>query len=95
VLGNDNTCERDFGAPYYHFHRAELLDVLSAAVPDCLARRVFRDSSYRLSAKAGFHSSLLTQPWKRLPRLIFADFLNLAPRLKNRKKVSTARTGWA
>jgi salicylate hydroxylase len=27
-------CERDFGAPYYHFHRAELLDVLSAAVPE-------------------------------------------------------------
>jgi salicylate hydroxylase len=26
-------CERDFGGPYYHFHRAELLDVLSAAVP--------------------------------------------------------------
>ena len=26
-------CERNFGAPYYHFHRAELLDVLSAAVP--------------------------------------------------------------
>ena len=29
-----DACERDFGAPYYHFHRAELLDVLSAAVPD-------------------------------------------------------------
>jgi len=28
-----DACERDFGAPYYHFHRAELLDVLSAAVP--------------------------------------------------------------
>jgi salicylate hydroxylase len=28
-----DVCERDFGAPYYHFHRAELLDVLSAAVP--------------------------------------------------------------
>jgi|SRR5271166_3325154 len=27
-------CERNFGAPYYHFHRAELLDLLSAAVPD-------------------------------------------------------------
>jgi salicylate hydroxylase len=27
-------CERNFGASYYHFHRAELLDVLSAAVPD-------------------------------------------------------------
>jgi salicylate hydroxylase len=26
-------CERAFGAPYYHFHRAELLDLLSAAVP--------------------------------------------------------------
>jgi salicylate hydroxylase len=26
-------CERDFGAPYYHFHRAELLDLLSVAVP--------------------------------------------------------------
>src|SRR5271167_4647579 len=28
-----DVCERNFGAPYYHFHRAELLDVLSAAVP--------------------------------------------------------------
>jgi salicylate hydroxylase len=28
------TCERDFGAPYYLFHRAELLDVLSAAAPE-------------------------------------------------------------
>ena len=26
-------CEQNFGAPYYHFHRAELLDLLSAAVP--------------------------------------------------------------
>jgi salicylate hydroxylase len=25
--------ERNFGAPYYHFHRADLLDLLSAAVP--------------------------------------------------------------
>jgi salicylate hydroxylase len=29
-------CERNFGSPYYHFHRAELLDVLSAAAPDGL-----------------------------------------------------------
>ena len=29
-----DACELNFGAPYYHFHRAELLDVLSAAVPD-------------------------------------------------------------
>jgi salicylate hydroxylase len=29
-----DACERNFGAPYYNFHRAELLDVLSAAVPD-------------------------------------------------------------
>jgi salicylate hydroxylase len=29
-----DACERDFGAPYYHFHRADLLDVLSAAIPD-------------------------------------------------------------
>ena len=29
-----DACERDFGAPYYHFHRAELLEVLAAAVPD-------------------------------------------------------------
>ncbi|HXN13385.1 MAG TPA: FAD-dependent monooxygenase [Candidatus Acidoferrales bacterium] len=28
-----DACERNFGAPYYHFHRAELLDVLAAAVP--------------------------------------------------------------
>ncbi len=27
-----DACERNFGAPYYHFHRAELLDLLSAAV---------------------------------------------------------------
>jgi salicylate hydroxylase len=26
-------CERAFGAPYYHFYRAELLDLLAAAVP--------------------------------------------------------------
>jgi salicylate hydroxylase len=29
-----DACERDFGATYYHFHRADLLDVLSAAIPD-------------------------------------------------------------
>jgi salicylate hydroxylase len=29
-----DACERNFGAPYYHFHRAELLDVLSAALPE-------------------------------------------------------------
>src|SRR3984957_7815436 len=29
-----DACERNFGAPYYNFHRAELLDVLAAAVPD-------------------------------------------------------------
>src|SRR5208283_4524762 len=28
-----DVCERNFGAPYYHFHRAELLDLLSGAVP--------------------------------------------------------------
>src|SRR5437016_605628 len=27
-------CERNFGAPYYHFHRAELLDVLVRAIPE-------------------------------------------------------------
>ena len=27
-------CEREFGAPYYNFHRAELLDVLASALPD-------------------------------------------------------------
>jgi salicylate hydroxylase len=27
-------CERDFNAPYFHFHRAELLDVLTTALPD-------------------------------------------------------------
>jgi salicylate hydroxylase len=26
-------CERLFGAPYYHFHRAELLELLTAALP--------------------------------------------------------------
>ena len=26
-------CERNFGAPYYHFHRADLLDILSNALP--------------------------------------------------------------
>ena len=26
-------CERAFGAPYYHFHRAELLDLLASALP--------------------------------------------------------------
>src|SRR5271156_2739037 len=28
-----DTCECNFGAPYYNFHRADLLDLLSAAVP--------------------------------------------------------------
>ena len=28
-----DACERTFGAPYYNFHRADLLDLLSAAVP--------------------------------------------------------------
>ncbi len=28
-----DACERNFGAPYYHFHRADLLNVLSAAIP--------------------------------------------------------------
>ncbi len=27
-------CEQNFGAPYYHLHRPDLLDVLSAALPD-------------------------------------------------------------
>jgi len=31
LLGDE--CERTFGAPYYHFHRSELLDLLAAAVP--------------------------------------------------------------
>jgi salicylate hydroxylase len=31
LLGDE--CERIFGAPYYHFHRAELLDLLAAALP--------------------------------------------------------------
>jgi salicylate hydroxylase len=31
-------CERNFGAPYYHFHRAELLDLLAAALPADLIR---------------------------------------------------------
>ena len=30
-LGDE--CERTFGAPYYHFHRAEFLDLLAAALP--------------------------------------------------------------
>jgi len=29
-----DACGRDFGAPYYHFHRPDLLDVLAAAEPD-------------------------------------------------------------
>jgi len=28
-----DACERNFGAPYYNFHRADLIDLLSAAVP--------------------------------------------------------------
>ena len=31
LLGDE--CERTFGAPYYHFHRAELLDLLARALP--------------------------------------------------------------
>jgi salicylate hydroxylase len=31
-----DACERNFGAPYYNFHRADLLDLLSAAVPAAL-----------------------------------------------------------
>jgi len=36
VLANDplaDQCEKTFGAPYYHLHRADLLEVLAAAVP--------------------------------------------------------------
>ncbi len=29
-----DACERNFGAPYYNFHRADLLNLLSAAIPD-------------------------------------------------------------
>jgi len=28
-----DVCERNFGAPYYHLHRADLLDVLAEALP--------------------------------------------------------------
>src|SRR5260370_21211579 len=28
-----DACERNFGAPYYNFHRADLLDLLSATLP--------------------------------------------------------------
>ena len=31
LLGDE--CERMFGAPYYHFHRAELLELLAATLP--------------------------------------------------------------
>jgi salicylate hydroxylase len=36
LLGDE--CERIFGAPYYHFHRAELLDLLTAALPGGMIR---------------------------------------------------------
>lgn len=29
-----DVCERNFGAPYYHLYRADLLDVLAAALPN-------------------------------------------------------------
>jgi salicylate hydroxylase len=49
LLGDE--CERIFGAPYYHFHRAELLDLLAAALPSqvirldhrCIALRQYSD----------------------------------------------------
>jgi salicylate hydroxylase len=36
LLGDE--CERMFGAPYYHFHRAELLDLLTAKLPADVVR---------------------------------------------------------
>jgi salicylate hydroxylase len=44
-------CERNFGAPYYHFHRADLLDILSNALPRsvlhldhrCVGLRCYRE----------------------------------------------------
>lgn len=55
-------CERIFGAPYYHFHRAELLDLVAAALPQeiihldhrCIAIRQYADR-----AEVKFHSGLV------------------------------------
>ena len=35
-------CERTFGAPYYHFHRADLLEALAAALPAQVVRMGYR-----------------------------------------------------
>jgi salicylate hydroxylase len=57
LLGDE--CERTFGAPYYHFHRAELLDLLAAALPTHLIHLDHRcvgikQFSQRIEAK--FHN---------------------------------------
>lgn len=57
LLGDE--CERMFGAPYYHFHRAELLDLLLAHLPGGVVRLDHRciginQSSHRVEVK--FHN---------------------------------------
>ncbi|MBF6559301.1 MAG: FAD-dependent monooxygenase [Candidatus Binataceae bacterium] len=49
ILGDD--CERTFGAPYYHCHRADLLEVLAAALPAQFLRKGHR--LVTLEAQAG------------------------------------------
>ncbi|MBV8358228.1 MAG: FAD-dependent monooxygenase [Deltaproteobacteria bacterium] len=61
LLGNE--CEQTFGAPYYHFHRAELLELLAAALPAHMIRLDHRciglkQSSDRVEVK--FHNGTIT-----------------------------------
>ncbi len=57
-------CERVFGAPYYHFHRAELLDILAAAVPNGvlhLDHRCVDVAQYPDRVVATFHNGLTVE----------------------------------
>jgi salicylate hydroxylase len=60
LLGDE--CERLFGAPYYHFHRAELLDLLAAALPAHVVRldhRCIDIKQYSDRIEIKFHNGAL------------------------------------
>jgi salicylate hydroxylase len=56
-----DVCERNFGAPYYHLHRADLLDVLAAALPNSaihLDHRCVGLTQYADKVELKFHNGL-------------------------------------
>lgn len=58
-----DACERNFSAPYYHFHRAELLDLLSAALPEGvvnLDHRCVELSQHGDRVEVQFHNGTIT-----------------------------------